>query len=183
MATILQQGSPFSPAMRPRTPPQDISDIGTPTDKRTPVVGSKRKTELCRNWVELGHCPYGSRCQYAHGEEELRDSPHQRSKQKSKLCKAFHESGSCYYGCRCRFQHTTGLHSEMAFEFHHRLPVFDFLAPEEPGQFSPMLCPRTPPLSPDMSPSVSFIQSPPLSPLPPVSVAYNPIEDGFVLSP
>lgn len=30
------------------------------------------KTELCRSWEEKGSCRYGTKCQFAHGEEELR---------------------------------------------------------------------------------------------------------------
>lgn len=30
------------------------------------------KTELCRSWEEKGTCRYGTKCQFAHGEEELR---------------------------------------------------------------------------------------------------------------
>ena len=30
------------------------------------------KTELCRSWEEKGTCRYGAKCQFAHGEEELR---------------------------------------------------------------------------------------------------------------
>ena len=30
------------------------------------------KTELCRSWEEKGSCRYGAKCQFAHGEEELR---------------------------------------------------------------------------------------------------------------
>ena len=30
------------------------------------------KTELCRSWEEKGSCRYGSKCQFAHGEDELR---------------------------------------------------------------------------------------------------------------
>ncbi|KAL0911941.1 hypothetical protein M5K25_017879 [Dendrobium thyrsiflorum] len=33
------------------------------------------KTEICRSWEECGFCRFGSRCQFAHGKEELRDSP------------------------------------------------------------------------------------------------------------
>ncbi|PKU71351.1 putative protein TPRXL [Dendrobium catenatum] len=33
------------------------------------------KTEICRSWEESGFCRFGSRCQFAHGKEELRDSP------------------------------------------------------------------------------------------------------------
>lgn len=31
------------------------------------------KTELCRSWEEKGTCRYGTKCQFAHGEEELRN--------------------------------------------------------------------------------------------------------------
>lgn len=30
------------------------------------------KTELCRSWEEKGSCRYGAKCQFAHGEDELR---------------------------------------------------------------------------------------------------------------
>jgi hypothetical protein len=30
------------------------------------------KTELCRSWEEKGTCRYGPKCQFAHGEEELK---------------------------------------------------------------------------------------------------------------
>lgn len=30
------------------------------------------KTELCRSWEEKGTCRYGTKCQFAHGEEEIR---------------------------------------------------------------------------------------------------------------
>lgn len=30
------------------------------------------QTELCRSWKESGSCRYGSKCQFAHGEKELK---------------------------------------------------------------------------------------------------------------
>jgi Zinc finger C-x8-C-x5-C-x3-H type (and similar) len=33
------------------------------------------KTELCRSWEEKGTCRYGNKCQFAHGEDELRKVP------------------------------------------------------------------------------------------------------------
>ena len=33
------------------------------------------KTELCRSWEEKGTCRYGTKCQFAHGEDELRNVP------------------------------------------------------------------------------------------------------------
>ena len=37
-----------------------------------PVFPDKYKTELCVNWEYRGSCRYGAKCQFAHGEEELR---------------------------------------------------------------------------------------------------------------
>ncbi|KAK0566067.1 hypothetical protein OC861_003429 [Tilletia horrida] len=64
------------------------------------------KTELCRNWEEKGTCRYGVKCQYAHGEAELR--PVQRhAKYKTEICRTFWRTGSCPYAKRCCFIHTT----------------------------------------------------------------------------
>ncbi|TFY83743.1 hypothetical protein EWM64_g282 [Hericium alpestre] len=57
------------------------------------------KTELCRSWEEKGTCRYGPKCQFAHGEDEIR-------KYKTEICRTFWVSGSCPYGKRCCFIHT-----------------------------------------------------------------------------
>jgi len=62
------------------------------------------KTELCRKWSETGTCRYGERCQFAHGEEELREVVRHPLYKTSK-CKSFEASGTCKYGSRCRFIH------------------------------------------------------------------------------
>lgn len=38
--------------------------MGTPQSKvaLTKVDKTKYKTELCKNWIELGHCRYGRKC-------------------------------------------------------------------------------------------------------------------------
>ncbi|KAG6828606.1 hypothetical protein H0H92_007301 [Tricholoma furcatifolium] len=56
------------------------------------------KTELCRSWEEKGTCRYGSKCQFAHGEDELRKV--------TRHPKTFWVSGTCPYGKRCCFIHT-----------------------------------------------------------------------------
>jgi hypothetical protein len=50
---------------------------GTPNGQGNGPSASNRKlglykTELCRSWEEKGSCRYGTKCQFAHGEEELR---------------------------------------------------------------------------------------------------------------
>jgi len=62
------------------------------------------KTELCRSWVETGSCRYGTKCQFAHGEQELRPIM-RHPKYKTEICKTFHTQGTCPYGTRCRFIH------------------------------------------------------------------------------
>ncbi|KAH9947706.1 hypothetical protein B0H21DRAFT_317936 [Amylocystis lapponica] len=63
------------------------------------------KTELCRSWEEKGSCRYGAKCQFAHGEEELRKVS-RHPKYKTEICRTFWVSGSCPYGKRCCFIHT-----------------------------------------------------------------------------
>ncbi|RXW19992.1 hypothetical protein EST38_g5873 [Candolleomyces aberdarensis] len=63
------------------------------------------KTELCRSWEEKGSCRYGAKCQFAHGEDELR-KVQRHPKYKTEICRTFWVSGSCPYGKRCCFIHT-----------------------------------------------------------------------------
>lgn len=68
--------------------------------------GRNYKTEMCNKWLERGECPYGNKCQFAHGESELRSgAKHLDSRYKQSVCRNFHEKGSCPYGKRCRFIH------------------------------------------------------------------------------
>ncbi|KAF8404483.1 hypothetical protein HHK36_009368 [Tetracentron sinense] len=64
------------------------------------------KTEICRSWEDSGSCRYGSKCQFAHGKEELRPSRYS-NKNKSEggwqICKSF-TAGTCTYS-KCRFVH------------------------------------------------------------------------------
>ncbi|KAA6387895.1 MAG: hypothetical protein EZS28_016578, partial [Streblomastix strix] len=69
-------------------------------------ISARYKTELCRNFMESKFCPYGDRCEFAHGLSELR-SLGKGPKRKIAECRAFHEGDIiCYYGQRCRFAHT-----------------------------------------------------------------------------
>lgn len=64
----------------------------------------KVKTSLCRKWIESRNCPYGYRCQFAHGIKELRCNVGEIS-YKTKQCIAFTKKGYCPYGDRCNFLH------------------------------------------------------------------------------
>jgi len=47
------------------------------TSNAAPVIKDfeRYKTTMCANWAARGACPYGPRCQFAHGEFELRKRP------------------------------------------------------------------------------------------------------------
>ena len=56
------------------------------------------KTELCKNF-DLGVCPFGIKCRYAHGPVELRRKP-KTNNYKTKPCRQFFDTGYCPYGNR-----------------------------------------------------------------------------------
>lgn len=66
---------------------------------------SRYKTELCRQFMELGVCEYNDRCLFAHGAYELKSIPHRHPKFKTERCSAFHDIGFCAFGPRCSFIH------------------------------------------------------------------------------
>jgi len=52
----------------------------------------KYKTEICKNYSEMGYCPYRDKCQFAHGEDELhRTGPLPKKAYRTKKCKSFWE--------------------------------------------------------------------------------------------
>ncbi|RCK54901.1 mRNA decay factor CTH1 [Candida viswanathii] len=71
---------------------------------KTPINTQLYKTELCASFMKMGVCPYGNKCQFAHGENELKhvDRP---PKWRSKPCANWSKYGSCRYGNRCCFKH------------------------------------------------------------------------------
>lgn len=75
---------------------------------QTQIQSNLYKTELCRTFEDTGSCRYGNRCQFAHGEEELRPVA-RHPRYKSEVCKAFHQTGVCSYGQRCRFIHQSSV--------------------------------------------------------------------------
>jgi len=73
-------------------------------DDQTTSQQQRYKTELCRTFEENGNCPYGSKCQFAHGRAELR-TVSRHPKYKTEMCRTFHTTGYCPYGPRCHFIH------------------------------------------------------------------------------
>ena len=52
------------------------------------------KVKLCRSWTADKCCPFGVRCTFAHGEDELR-------------CHHWTQHHQCFRGRHCRFRHDT----------------------------------------------------------------------------
>ncbi|XP_026813366.1 protein TIS11 [Rhopalosiphum maidis] len=67
-------------------------------------MGSRYKTEMCRQYIEKIKCAYGDKCQFAHGEQDLRPV-FRHPKYKTEPCRSFNSAGYCPYGQRCHFVH------------------------------------------------------------------------------
>ena len=66
----------------------------------------KYKTALCANFMD-GTCPYAEKCNFAHGDHELRGRGKLMTSEKkwrTELC-ADWERGKCKYGDKCRLAH------------------------------------------------------------------------------
>ncbi|TRY89417.1 hypothetical protein DNTS_010818 [Danionella cerebrum] len=86
-----------------RLKPQDVR----PPPGFPPLVSlpsNRYKTELCRSFQEHGSCKYGAKCQFAHGDIELRGL-YRHPKYKTQACRTFYQFGYCPYGSRCHFIH------------------------------------------------------------------------------
>jgi len=65
--------------------PEDHAQVLSPVNaKKKPVNTRLYKTNLCRTWTRQGNCPYGLKCQFAHGEHELRPVPPEEARTPSK---------------------------------------------------------------------------------------------------
>jgi Zinc finger C-x8-C-x5-C-x3-H type (and similar) len=62
------------------------------------------KTELCKQLEENGSCSYGKKCQFAHGQNELRYKL-VHPKYRTVPCRNLAKDGYCPYGNRCVFLH------------------------------------------------------------------------------
>ncbi|THH09864.1 hypothetical protein EW145_g1717 [Phellinidium pouzarii] len=93
----------------PQATQQTFGGSPSPPSSAGPSANNRKlglyKTELCRSWEEKGTCRYGPKCQFAHGEDEIRKVA-RHPKYKTEICRTFWVSGSCPYGKRCCFIHT-----------------------------------------------------------------------------
>lgn len=83
---------------------QKLHNLKEESNKSNEINPELYKTELCQQYSSKGSCPYGSKCQFAHGENELK-SPKRPSNWKTKPCINWSKFGNCRYGKRCCFRH------------------------------------------------------------------------------
>jgi butyrate response factor len=143
-SSSVSSASPPLPMSMPMSMPSDVQDQSAgsvPTDSSETSYGSPNrmqvlangdiidcgrlpqtarnnlyKTELCKHFMDTGACRYGTKCQFAHGEHELRGVL-RHPKYKTTRCKAFVSTGKCMYGNRCRFIHGDSLEDDQADSF------------------------------------------------------------------
>ena len=65
----------------------------------------KYKTELCKTFESTQKCPYGNKCRFAHGKEELFEKSEKIYNYKIQNCSNFHQNSFCIYGYRCLYKH------------------------------------------------------------------------------
>lgn len=70
------------------------------------VLDPKYKTELCKTFENTKFCPYGNKCRFAHGKDELFEKSNNVYNYKKKECKSFYKDNFCIYGSRCLFKHS-----------------------------------------------------------------------------
>lgn len=84
----------------------------------------KYKTEMCKNLRETGRCKFGSKCMFAHSEDELRQKTHINLHYRSKKCAAFFDEGFCPYGSRCQYLHTEDSYADIFTAYCDKLLVW-----------------------------------------------------------
>ena len=86
--------------------------------KKENKIDPKYKTEICKKFQSIGNCPYGNKCRFAHGEQELIMKP--KGKNYKKIhCKSSFQKGYCPYGSRCNFRHNEKDFSEINYSYYY----------------------------------------------------------------
>ena len=76
------------------------------------------KTQLCKNFTEVGTCIMGTECHFAHGNHELRSKEEELPLEmkykmmkipynnfKTRVCKYYKNNEACLFGKNCTFAH------------------------------------------------------------------------------
>lgn len=113
------------PANSPPTNQIAPRQTGASYDKRIVLY----KTEMCRTFEETGICRYGTKCQFAHDRNELRQVA-RHPRYKTEICKTYWQLGTCPYGKRCCFIHSESEVNSLATSqnSHSPLPTHNMLS-------------------------------------------------------
>eukprot|EP01080_Neovahlkampfia_damariscottae_P008770 gene8770-718_t len=83
---------------------EEIIEIKKEHQIRESLKESLFKSQICRSWMATKSCKYGKFCQFAHGQEELRDKEIPEN-HRTILCREYESGIPCEYGSRCSFIH------------------------------------------------------------------------------
>merc|ERR1711998_684829 len=61
------QGQPLSTSTKHNLQSGSSTKSHKKTSTSGPADTKKYKTEMCKSFASKGHCPYGAKCQFAHG--------------------------------------------------------------------------------------------------------------------
>ena len=108
------------------------------------ALNPRYKTTLCKKFANGQGCPYGDKCQFAHGAQELRMNNVQgipqnmlnlNKSQNSLLnykivkCKNWDKDGTCKYGAHCTFAHGDEELRNKADNLYQFNPSMQFMMP------------------------------------------------------
>lgn len=97
--------TPPQPSRRKRLRAQQQQQKTTTTTATAPPPTRQLyKTELCETFTVKGYCKYESKCQFAHGLDELQIKE-RANNFRTKNCNNWLKLGYCPYGNRCCFKH------------------------------------------------------------------------------
>ena len=107
-------------------------------------LNPRYKTTLCKKFSQGQGCPYGEKCQFAHGAQELRMNNAQNTPQnmlnlnksqnsilnyKIVKCKNWDKDGTCKYGAHCTFAHGDEELRNKADNLYQFNPSMQFMMP------------------------------------------------------
>ena len=135
-----------------------IPVMNTPKQNANKPNNAKYKTILCKHFNTPQGCSYGEKCQFAHGNKELRAFNSQMIPQMNNLtksqnsilnykivkCKNFEKDGTCKYGQHCTFAHgdkDLRNKTENMFQINNPMMIMPFPYPME-GAFPVMMSPQ-----------------------------------------
>ncbi|KAH7708970.1 hypothetical protein AAVH_23760 [Aphelenchoides avenae] len=92
-------------SMDPNAYGSQQSLTGYGPDGRKGFNSKMYKTQLCKTYMEKGECPFYEKCQFAHGQADLRTPAVRNPKYKMVSCRNYAANRYCPYNERCEYIH------------------------------------------------------------------------------